>query len=125
MFNQTRCIPRQKNLRLVLLLAAGSCIGAANIQALEAADPTRPPNWLAQPAESETPVASSPLVLQQVLLKKNPAAVINGELLLVGDLIQGYRIARIQAGKVTLQKGQKRQILSLLNRQIRKSLATD
>lgn len=99
-------------LTLLLILISGVMASSAF-----AADPTRPPGWLSgkiQKTEATVPVSA--FNLQQVLIRPDSrSAVINGQLLEVGEKIKGATLVSISSGVVVLKIRQKRVKLSLLN----------
>jgi len=79
-----------------------------------AADPTRPPDWMTNTVHESQPLPV--LTLQQIRVSPTDAvAVINNQLVRVGDNIDGAQVLAIKAGVVTVKIRQKRQELSLLN----------
>ncbi|CAG1019871.1 hypothetical protein BURC_04792 [Burkholderiaceae bacterium] len=93
------------------VLLACATLGAA---AVELRDPTRPPaTLLAAPA---APVAGDVLMLQSVLLGKGrtPAAVISGELVLLGGQVRGSRLVRITDKHAVLKGPLGETVLALL-----------
>ena len=97
--------------RLRLLLAVFAMQSPALVLA---ADPTQPPPWLQQaPARTET--VDVPLVVQQILIREGGnRAVINGQLVRSGDVVDGAQVMTISADKVVVKIRQKRRELSLL-----------
>ncbi len=88
------------------------CLGIS--MAVLAADPTRPPDWMTTTVQESQPLPV--LTLQQVRVSPTDAvAVINNQLVRVGDKIDGAQVLAIKAGVVTVKIRQKRQELSLLN----------
>ncbi|WKE66015.1 MSHA biogenesis protein MshK [Gallaecimonas kandeliae] len=77
--------------------------------AAELQDPTAPPQ--AKVAAKATPAAS--LKLSAVLGSKPARVIINGQVLAVGDSIQGWRLIQIKDDVVTLAQGQRRKMLTL------------
>jgi hypothetical protein len=68
------------------------------------------------PAPSEsTPIAVEPeLRLQSIIYRlRNPAVVINGQMLSVGDAIAGGNVTDIQRNSVTVQRGESNIVLQL------------
>ncbi|HEY0855714.1 MAG TPA: MSHA biogenesis protein MshK [Albitalea sp.] len=95
------------------ILAALLC-AASPIAANALPDPTRPPAAL-----HSAPAASSPgdaLMLQSVLLGKGrtPAAVISGELVLLGGQVRGTRLVRITERHAVLKGPLGETVLALL-----------
>jgi len=97
------------NLRLAVgLLALALGIGGASANAGALQDPTRPPERFGGPAATAVvdPAAPAPLELKSTLLRRGRRlAVINDQLLTIGDEIAGYRIKRIESGGVLLERG--------------------
>lgn len=92
-----------------LLLATTAALGPW-VQA----DPTRPPGWGVAPAVSES---ARPLQLQQITRYGSQAsAVINNQLVAVGDSVDGARVMAIQTDRVVLQQRGQRRELTLFNR---------
>ncbi len=79
-------------------------------------DPTRPPHWMAAPATSAPPFNPANYELQQIIQHpQRQTAVINGQLLRVGDDIDGARLVRIEATSVVLRVRRHDHRLSLLS----------
>ena len=97
--------------RVLLLLAPLAVLTPAQVLG---ADPTQPPPWLQQaPARTET--VDVPLVVQQILIREGGnRAVINGQLVRSGDVVDGAQVMTISADKVVVKIRQKRRELSLL-----------
>ncbi|MDQ2821258.1 MAG: hypothetical protein M3Y65_12830 [Pseudomonadota bacterium] len=95
-------------LALCALLAAG-------VQAQPLQDPTRPPTQLLHPVAGVKP-DSAPQV-QSILIARGTGgrrvAVIDGETVRVGDRVRGARVVAITATTVQLQRGSKRDVLTL------------
>ncbi|MFV0576258.1 MAG: MSHA biogenesis protein MshK [Vibrio sp.] len=80
----------------------------------EQTDPTSPLNWAA-PLEVEKvepvkkPVVKSGPKLQSIICEqtKQCRAVISNKVVVLGDSVNGYRVANINAEKVTLNRGSK------------------
>lgn len=96
---------------LLRLLPGLLLLGAA---AVFAADPTLPPPWLQH--QPETPVQpQQPLIVQQILIRsRGNSAVINNQLVRVGDQIGGAQIMAIHPGRILVKVRQKQYELSLL-----------
>ena len=102
----------RRGLLLVLaLVPALSVSGFAQAQALR--DPTLPPASVLAPDSHD--VTSGELRLEGIrrLPGKAPLAMINGQMLKVGDEIAGRRLVRIGESEVRLMNGQDRETLSL------------
>lgn len=82
----------ESSLLVAVLLAAA---------AAEVPDPTRPPDSVGA-AVGDAPRAQRWLLQSTVIGPKHRHAVINGENLRVGDVIDGARIKAIEAGRVRL-----------------------
>lgn len=82
---------------------------------LHAADPTRPPAWLTTEPSQVIQISRASLNLQQILVRdKQRLAVINDEILAVGDRIKQATIIAIDQTSVTLKTTKNRFVLSLL-----------
>lgn len=104
--------------------ASARCIAlgatALLIQATDAgatADPTAPPvGWSATPLPT-TPMAVTPAAASGARLAlvgpSRRVAVINGQPVRQGDMIEGYRVIAIRTGSIVLRGGTGTQILSL------------
>lgn len=97
-------------LLLLMLASAGAGAGAQEVQ-----DPTRPPAGLLHPAAGRSE-AGGPHV-QSILIGRAPGgrrvAVIDGEMVRVGDRVAGARVIAINAAGVQLQRGGKQERLKL------------
>lgn len=99
-----------------VLLAALACGMSAAAQAQPLADPTRPPAaMLAAPAAAASAPADA-LQLQSVLLGKGraPAAVISGQLVVLGGKLRDAVLVRVTERSATLKGPQGLTTLSLL-----------
>ncbi|WP_419813208.1 hypothetical protein [Bacterioplanoides sp.] len=95
--------------RLMLWAGLMLCFSA------QATDPTRPPIWLNTAPAQATPVAPQTLNLQQILVRDQQRyAVINDEIVTVGDRIQQATVVAIRQSSVTLKTTKSRFVLSLL-----------
>lgn len=96
-----------------LLALCGLFTLGAQAQPLQ--DPTRPPVQLLQPVPGAK-LESAPQV-QSILVGRGAGgrrvAVIDGETVRVGDRVRGARVAAISATTVELQRGSKREVLTL------------
>ncbi|HGY1050627.1 TPA: MSHA biogenesis protein MshK [Aeromonas salmonicida subsp. pectinolytica] len=83
-------------------------------------DPTEPLEVInSQAGAVESPSAGLPK-LQSVVLGNGPAlAVLNGKSYRVGQQVEGYRLVAISADAVVLEKGGKRQSLTLFASKVR------
>ncbi|MED5527005.1 MAG: hypothetical protein VX447_19925 [Pseudomonadota bacterium] len=89
---------------IILALSAG-----AEAEALK--DPTRPPGNHGQ--ASRQPQA--PLVLSAVLQTRPARAIINGQVLTIGDKVQGWTLSHIDKNQVSLVSGSRRELLKLFD----------
>jgi hypothetical protein len=99
----------------LLLIALGVSGGGQGAHAQALFDPTRPPQFgSAEPAAAAP--RSSVTRLQSVLIARNRSiAIIDGRRLQVGDRLGDATLVSIEPGHVTLQRGAKRERLSLLS----------
>jgi len=83
---------------------AGACALCSNVLAQVVPDPTRPPAIMPGAGHAETAPAQAPQ-LQSVLLGpgRRPAAVINGELVMVGGRFGQGRLVRLDERHAVLQ----------------------
>lgn len=99
-------------MRLPTVLLALAATGAT-AQTLQ--DPTRPPAQLLHPAAA----AASPVAprVQSILIGQSTGgrrvAVVDGNLVRVGDRVDGARVVAISAGEVHLQRAGGRDVLKL------------
>ncbi|MGZ8304756.1 MAG: hypothetical protein ACXW2U_19800 [Telluria sp.] len=100
---------------LILLAAAGVLGAAANAQAL--ADPTRPPPSLQQVRGAQPVAAPQRPRLQSVLIARaqggRHVAVIDGQMVRLGDTFRGARVERMTQTQVVLSKDGRKQVLKL------------
>jgi MSHA biogenesis protein MshK len=102
-----------------LLARYGLCglcgLFALGAQAQPLQDPTRPPSRLL-PASAGAQADSAPQ-LQSILIGRaaggRQVAVIDGDTVRVGDLVRGARVVSMTATTVQLQRGGKREVLTL------------
>ena len=83
---------------------AGACVLCVSVHAQVPLDPTRPPaSMLAERLVDRAPHQAPQL--QSVLLGhgRRPAAVINGELVMVGDRIAAGRLVRLDERRAVIQ----------------------
>lgn len=96
-----------------LLALCGLLALGAQAQPLQ--DPTRPPALLLHPVAGAK--ADAPPQVQSILVGRGTGgrrvAVIDGETVRVGDRVRGARVAAISATTVELQRGNKREVLTL------------
>lgn len=96
-------------------LAACLWCAAAGVVAQTVQDPTRPPALLLHPGTGAA-VSSAPQV-QSILVGRGAGgrrvAVIDGNLVRVGDQVGGARVVAISAGEVQLQRASRRDTLKL------------
>lgn len=92
-----------------------SALFAVNVHAQPLQDPTRPPAQLLQPVAGAK-VDSAPQV-QSILIGRGAGgrqvAIIDGDTVRVGDLVRGARVTGMTATTVQLQRGNKREVLTL------------
>lgn len=75
-------------------------------------DPLRPVRYQAPAVEKKAEVERRSWSLSAVLLSADRAvAVINGQSLQLGDLLDGYRLIKIEPGKVLLRNNRKQVVL--------------
>lgn len=98
---------------MVKALVVMSCFFSVMVMA---SDPTRPPHWMQVPSQQAPVFNPSRYELQQVIQHpQRQRAVINGQLLRVGDDIDGARLVRIDATSVLLRVRRNEYRLSLLS----------
>lgn len=103
--------------RPLLALALGSALGMA--QAQTAPDPTRPPEaWLAlQPqvaVPGATPEANENSGVKVTVTGKNRRyALVDGQVVKTGDIVNGARVVAIGPNAVTLQQNNARTVMSV------------
>jgi len=112
---------RPTSVRCIALGAAAWLIQATDAGA--AADPTAPPvGWSAAPAptaaqQPTTPMAVMPAAASGASLALvgtgRRVAVVNGQLVRQGDMIEGYRVIAVRTGSIVLQGGGGTRTLSL------------
>lgn len=102
------------SLRNVIFLGLLAAVSAGAQTLLP--DPTRPPPGLQAAAGASAPEVADALVLQSVLLGpgRQPAAVISGRLVALGDTLGDARVARITARSVQLHGAQGTTTLTLV-----------
>ena len=84
----------------MMIFAALMLLGFSPLCGAELSDPTRPERWQA-PAASGAAPAGPKLTLSSVLIGSDRRlAVIDDELVGVGDSVSGYRVIEIQAHSV-------------------------
>jgi hypothetical protein len=104
--------------RSLLLITAVVCAAgalAAESEGVPARNPfTRPAYMIAALAPTAAPVAIPELRLRATLIGSGaPLANIDGEILTIGQTHAGYRLARIQEGRVVLLKDGERTLLEV------------
>ena len=96
-----------------LLALCGLLAVGAHAQPLQ--DPTRPPAQLLHPVADSKPDRAP--ALQSILVGRGAGgrrvAVIDGDTVRVGDLVRGARVVGMTATTVELQRGNKREVLTL------------
>lgn len=99
-----------KRLLMSLLFAAANSAGAQAVQ-----DPTRPPQALIKPVAGVASAGAPQL--QSILVARGPGgrrvAVIDGNMVRVGDMVGGARVTGMTASSVQLQRGGKRETLKM------------
>lgn len=97
------------------MLAIAWLAGATVVQAQALRDPTRPPGIAATKIRAdgaETPKGE--LRLQSVLVSpERRAAIISGQVVKLGESVQGYRVVAIGEGEAVLRKGGQSRTLRL------------
>lgn len=95
-------------------LALVAAMTAARAQPL--ADPTKPPPGVDQPAEASGEVPAPPATGLQTIIRRHgakPAAVINGEYVVLGGRVGEARVVRIGEDSVTLKSATGTETLKL------------
>jgi MSHA biogenesis protein MshK len=99
-----------KRLLMPLLFAAANSAGAQAVQ-----DPTRPPQALIKPVAGAASAGAPQL--QSILVARGPGgrrvAVIDGNMVRIGDMVGGARVTGMTASSVQLQRGGKRETLKM------------
>jgi len=99
-----------KRLLMSLLFATANSAGAQAVQ-----DPTRPPQALIKPVAGAASAGAPQL--QSILVARGPGgrrvAVIDGNMVRVGDMVSGARVTGMTATAVQLQRGGKRETLKM------------
>ena len=113
--------------RLFWITLVGSLAASAHVLAQDnLPDPTRPPAGLQTSAAASAPAVADTLVLQSVLMNagRAPAAVISGQLVMLGGLVGEQRLASVTERSVQLKGPQGTTTLRLtpeVNKQARVS----
>lgn len=95
-------------------LFIGLVFFALGVSAKELRDPTLPGKAFAQ-GQPAAPTQGQRLVLNSIVSSANSAyAVINNQILSVGDSIQGVKVVRITTGAVWLSDGRKLQLFQTI-----------
>lgn len=92
----------------IAIIATLGCVGSARAAAL--GDPTEaPPAWVAtQPSSSSNAMIEAPPEMQIILTgKSRKLAVINGEIVKVGDEYKGSTVRAIKTNKVVMDDAEK------------------
>jgi len=101
------------NMKRFLTLSLVALANSAWAQAVQ--DPTRPPAELIQPVAGAA--ATGAPQLQSILVARAPGgrrvAVIDGEMVRIGDMVRGARVIGMTASTVQLQRGGKRETLNM------------
>jgi MSHA biogenesis protein MshK len=99
-----------KRLLMSLLFAAANSAGAQAVQ-----DPTRPPQALIKPVAGAA--SNGAPQLQSILVARGQGgrrvAVIDGNMVRIGDMVGGARVTGMTASAVQLQRGGKRETLKM------------
>lgn len=95
---------RLRTLCVCLLLVSAS---------VQAADPTRPPAALRAPVANAEAPAAAPLKLQAVFRGAVAQAVIDGQVVAVGERVGDARVLAIQPGHVLIERQGQRETLRL------------
>lgn len=97
----------------VLMWSLFALANSAGAQAVQ--DPTRPPAGLIRPVAGAA--ATGALQLQSILVARAPGgrrvAVIDGDMVRIGDMVRGARVVGMTASTVQLQRGSKRETLKM------------
>ncbi|CAK0742002.1 MSHA biogenesis protein MshK [Gammaproteobacteria bacterium] len=105
------------------LLTFGMLLGYAACEE-NLPDPTRPAFTTAINVVEEAPVTNDSLALQSILIGSHDRwAIINGQIVKVGDSVSGTRLIRIEGDEVILARGDEREILKLFPNLDRNSLS--
>ncbi len=119
-FMKTQSVWSALGLLACLVLGSTTALGADTV-----ADPTRPPDaWLAlqpQAAGLPTDLPDSAGARVTVLGPTKRFAVVDGQVVKVGDVIKGAKVIAISAQTVTLQENGSRRVLSLTPGVVKKS----
>lgn len=102
--------------RLITLIAGFLVASAwASIGHGQLADPTKPPAALAAPAPDAPAAGAAAVGLQSVIMRKNgkPAALINGEVVELGDKLGEAKLVKITEDAVVLRGPQGEETLRL------------
>lgn len=85
-------------------MALAMLVGAAGVTAAELSDPTRPPGRTAS-ASVRSPLDRADWRLTVVRIAPgNRSAVVNGEVVRVGDSVAGAQVVDIQPGRVVIDR---------------------
>lgn len=96
------------------------CLLGPVAQAEVLQDPTEPLDGMNSQAGATASQSAGLPTLQSVMLGNGPAlAVLNGKSYRVGQQVEGYRLVSISADAVVLEKGGKRQSLTLFASKVR------
>ncbi|WP_428775073.1 MSHA biogenesis protein MshK [Vibrio sp.] len=92
-----------------------------SVSAIAAQDPTAPLNWQAPKSNKTGSVSRKPLPnLQSIACESNLcSAVLQDQVVTVGDKVYGYRVSRIRPETVTLTRGSKQWNLELFTLDIK------
>ena len=102
-----------ENMKRFLMWSLFALANSAGAQAVQ--DPTRPPAEFIHPVVGAA--ATSAPQLQSILVARAPSgrrvAVIDGNMVRIGDMVRGARVTGMTASTVQLQRGGKRETLKM------------
>ncbi len=100
-------------IRFAAWLVAASALmpAAAGAQALS--DPTRPPAALLGAEGAAVGTAGAPVLQSVIISPAVKAAIINGEMVRLGDAFGNARLVKVSENEVVLKEGDEEQILKL------------
>lgn len=109
--------------RMLVLLITAFGFASFSLTAAASQDPTAPLGWQkTQPSKTVTKRKSQAVPkLQSIVCTQASrcSAVINDQLVLVGERVNGYRVSHIQPEAVTLTKGGKQWRLALFSLEVK------
>ncbi|MCF6458432.1 hypothetical protein [Pseudoalteromonas sp. MMG024] len=101
---------------ILICMCCGFSLSAKSLQ-----DPTRPKTLEASSVVANSTQADNALVLQSVFVKDSGnLAVVAGQMVRIGDQVQGYKVIKITSDSVTLEQGQTNKVLRLYQHEIKK-----